>query len=72
MYYNTNRSLQQCNFNCFLTWRNIDDYLEGVAYYIDKGKLYACEIPKEYSKTFKKAGLKETSSELTALNILKI
>ena len=34
-------TIQECNFNCFLTWRNIDDYLEGVAYYIDKGKLYA-------------------------------
>lgn len=34
-------SLQQCNFNCFLKWRDIDDYLDGTSYYIKKGKLYA-------------------------------
>ena len=38
----------------------------------NKGKMYVCETPNEYIKTFKKAGLKETSSELTALNLLKI
>ena len=34
-------SLQQCNFNCFLKWRDIEDYLDGVSYYIKEGKLYA-------------------------------
>lgn len=33
-------SLQQCNFTCFLKWRNIEDYLKGIAYYISAGKLY--------------------------------
>ena len=38
----------------------------------NKGKMYICETPNEYIRMFKKAGLKETSSELTALKILKI
>ena len=33
-------SLQQCNFTCFLKWRNIEDYTKGIAYYISDGKLY--------------------------------
>ncbi len=33
-------SLQQCNFSCFLKWRNIEDYADGIAYYISGGKLY--------------------------------
>mgnify|MGYP003311335247 FL=1 len=33
-------SLQQCNFTCFLKWRNIEDYSKGIAYYISAGKLY--------------------------------
>lgn len=32
---------QECNFDCFLNWRGIDDYLEDVSYYISGGKLYA-------------------------------
>lgn len=38
----------------------------------NKGKLYVCEIPLEYRKIFKKRGLKETTSELSALKLLKI
>lgn len=34
-------SIQQCNFNCFLNWRNIDDFLDGASFYIRQGKLYA-------------------------------
>ena len=33
-------SLQQCNFTCFLKWRNIEDYSKGIACYISAGKLY--------------------------------
>lgn len=33
-------SANQCNFACFLDWRDIDDYLEKNAYYVDSGKLY--------------------------------
>ena len=33
-------SLQQCNFTCFLKWRNIEDYSKGIAYYLSAGKLY--------------------------------
>ncbi len=64
-------------YNCFLL-DNIDDSgLDAMlntkcAVKSNKGKLYVCEIPEEYNKVFKKAGFKETSSELTALNLLRI
>ena len=32
---------QECDYECFLTWRNIDDYMDSVYYYIEDGKLYA-------------------------------
>lgn len=32
---------QECNFECFLNWRGIDDYLDDISYYISGGKLYA-------------------------------
>lgn len=64
-------------YNCFLL-ESIDECgMDAIlntkcAVKTNKGKLYICEIPREYSKSFKSAGLKETSSELTALNLLKI
>ena len=64
-------------YNCFLL-DSIDECgMDAIlntkcAVKTNKGKIYVCEVPKEYVKLFKKAGLKETSSELTALNILKI
>ena len=64
-------------YNCFLL-DSIDECgMDAIlntkcAVKTNKGKIYVCEVPKEYIKSFKKAGLKETSSELTALNILKI
>jgi anti-anti-sigma factor len=64
-------------YNCFLL-ESIDECgLDALlntkcAVKTNKGKLYTCEVPHEYNKTFKKAGLKETSSELTALDLLKI
>jgi len=64
-------------YNCFLL-DSIDECgMDAIlntkcAVKTNKGKIYVCEVPKEYIKPFKKAGLKETSSELTALNILKI
>jgi len=64
-------------YNCFLL-ESIDECgLDALlntkcAIRTNKGKLYLCEVPDEYMKPLKKAGLKETSSELTALNILKI
>ena len=32
---------QECDYECFLTWRNIEDYMDSVYYYIENGKLYA-------------------------------
>lgn len=64
-------------YNCFLL-ESIDECgLDAIlntkcAIKTNKGKLYVCEIPIEYIKTFRKAGLKKTSSELTALELLKI
>lgn len=33
-------TIQQCNFECFLKWRDIDNYLDGTSYYIKQGQLY--------------------------------
>jgi hypothetical protein len=32
---------KECDFECFLKYREIDDYLDNVVYYIDKGSLMA-------------------------------
>ena len=32
---------QECDYECFLKWRNIEDYMDSVYYYIENGKLYA-------------------------------
>lgn len=64
-------------YNCFLL-ENIDEWgMEAIlntkyAVKTNKGKLYVCETAREFDKAFRKAGIKETSSELTALKILKI
>ena len=29
----------ECDYDCFLEYRDVDDYLEGVSYYIEKGNL---------------------------------
>ncbi|MBE6161118.1 MAG: STAS domain-containing protein [Firmicutes bacterium] len=57
-------SIDECGMNAILNTK--------CAIKTNKGKMYVCEIANEYEKQFKKAGLKETSSELTALNLLKI
>lgn len=38
----------------------------------NRGKMYLCEIPLEYKKELKKLGLKETTSELSAMKLIKI
>ena len=64
-------------YNCFLL-ESIDECgLDAIlntkcAIKTNKGKLYVCEIPIEYIKTFRNAVLKKTSSEITALELLKI
>lgn len=30
---------QECNYDCFLEWRNIKNYMDSVHYYIENGKL---------------------------------
>ena len=57
-------SIDECGLNAMLNTK--------CAVKTNKGKLYVCEIPNEYIRSFKKAGLKETKSELSALNLLKI
>lgn len=32
---------EECSYECFLTWRGIENYLDGVQYYIKDGKLIA-------------------------------
>lgn len=32
---------QECDYECFLKYRDVDDYMDNVVYYIDKGKLVA-------------------------------
>ena len=31
----------ECDYNCFLKYREVDDYLENVSYYVENGDLYA-------------------------------
>ena len=57
-------SIDECGLNAILNTK--------CAVKTNKGKLYVCEIPKEYKKTLKKAKLKEITSELTALSLIKI
>jgi hypothetical protein len=30
---------EECDYECFLKYREVDDYMDGIAYYIDGGKL---------------------------------
>ncbi len=30
----------QCDYACFLSWRDVDDYMDDIHYYIKEGKLY--------------------------------
>lgn len=30
---------EECDYDCFLEYREVDEYMEDIAYYIDKGKL---------------------------------
>ena len=39
----------ECDYNCFKNWRNIEDYIEKVQYYIDDNKLYAYKEFNPYS-----------------------
>lgn len=64
-------------YNCFLLDNLDEDGLDAMlntkcAIRANKGKIFVCETPQEYNKLLKRAGFKETSSELTALNIIKI
>ena len=38
----------------------------------NKGKIYICEVPDEISKNIRKLRIKETASELTALNLIQV
>ena len=38
----------------------------------NKGKLYLCEVPEEFNKEIKKLRIKETASELSALDLLEV
>ena len=31
----------ECNYECFLEWRNVNSYMDNLEYYISDGKLYA-------------------------------
>ena len=32
---------QECDYECFLGWREVDDYLDSVSYFVRDGKLIA-------------------------------
>ncbi len=32
---------KECNYSCFLKWRDVDNYLDNVTYYVEKGNLIA-------------------------------
>lgn len=32
---------EECNYNCFLKWRGVTDYLDNIHYYVKDGKLIA-------------------------------
>jgi len=38
----------------------------------NKGKIFLCEVPKEFNKDIRKLRIKETSNELTALNLIQV
>lgn len=38
----------------------------------NKGKIFLCEVPTEFSKDIRKLRIKETSSELTALDLIRV
>ena len=38
----------------------------------NKGKLYLCEVPEEFTKKIKELRIKETASELSALDLLEV
>ncbi len=38
----------------------------------NKGKIFICEVPKEFNKEIRKLRIKETSSELTALSLINV
>ena len=40
---------QECDYDCFLKWRGIDDYMDSVYYYIDHGNLIAYRAFSIYS-----------------------
>ena len=33
-------SQEECNYDCFLKYRNVSNYLDNVNYYVKDGKLY--------------------------------
>lgn len=38
----------------------------------NKGKIFLCEVPKEISKDIRRLHIKETSNELTALDLIQV
>ena len=32
---------KECNYSCFLKWRDVDNYLDNITYYVEKGNLIA-------------------------------
>lgn len=38
----------------------------------NKGKIFLCEVPKEFTKEIRRLRIKETSSELTALELIQV
>ncbi len=38
----------------------------------NKGKIYLCEVPKEYDKVLKRLRIKAINSEITALNLINV
>ncbi len=38
----------------------------------NKGKIVLCEVPKEFTKDIRKLRIKETTSEITALNLIQV
>ena len=38
----------------------------------NKGKIFLCEVPKEFNRDIRKLRIKETPSELTALDLIQV
>ncbi len=38
----------------------------------NKGKIFLCEVPKEFSKEIRKLRIKETTNELTAFDLIQV